>query len=478
MSLKPDLIALVAAGAASVIGTAVLLLLHRRFRSVVAVSWAAVLATVAVNDFLQVVVGLLQSSEQSRILGVGQVLLGHLTAATLLVAVSEPTSAVVRWRQRIYFASPVLGGIVIALLLWTEPAALRETPGAWYRAASNPGLLVYFGFMLLAVAWQAWRSALRLRTVGRVLLALGVTAMVTRPYLLALSVRADGDEFRVLTLLMLGIVCMIVLLHYGIVIEVMDDKLRLDVEDARRAEVSVRNEQLGLMAEGIADQVTDLFRRATERARTLRGVVPLQAQHQQVYHDLETALRQGSALAEDLRSIAAGDRVATQTVDLGEHLRAHAPMLQWVLGAPHELVCEAEPQPLPVRLTPVRATHILTDLMHHCRGVARDGRPHRASVRAFRRALTHEMQVGGRTLVPGDWVNLVVAVDAQGVAAPTPGAPHPATSGDPSVIEGGLTVVAALLHEVGGAVALSALFGAEGEVVECWFPLAAPEAVV
>lgn len=475
MSLKPDVIALLAAAAASLIGTIVLLLLYRRFRSVVAVSWAAVLATIACNDLLQVLVGVLQSSEQSRFLGAGQVLLGHITSATLLVAVSEPTGFAVRWRRWFYLGSPVLGALVTALLLWTEPAAFRATPGAWYRAASNPGLLVYFGLLLLAIGWGAWRSALRLRTIGRILIALGVTVMVTRPLLLAVSIRADSTDQTASAVLMVALVTMIVLLHYGIVIEVMDDKLRVDVEGARRAEVSVRNEQLGLIAEGIADQVGDLFRRATERARALRDATPLAAEQLRVYHDLEAALHQGGALAEDLRSFAAGDRVSTETVDLGEHVKAHAPMLQWVLGAPHELICEAEARPLPVRLSPVRATHILSDLMHHCRGAVLDGTPHLASVRVFRRELSHEMRVGERTLTAGVWVNLVVAIDVHGVEAPSARHPHEAMPAGPAAKDSGLSVVSALLHDAGGAMAVSELFGAQGEVVECWFPLAVPD---
>ena len=468
----PDLILLTASGVASLFGTFVLLVLHRRFRTVVAASWAAVLGVIAANDFMQVIVGVSQTSAHSRLLGAGQVVFGSLTTAALLIAVSEPEGAVVRARRALYGGGLVLGLLMIALLLWTEPAALRETPGAWYRTASNRGLLLYFGTMILAICVLAWITAMRLRTAGRLLIAVGVTLILARPFLLSWSLQRGGQGAGTMLVLMVALVMMIVVLHYGIVIEVMDEKLKLDVASARRAEMAVRNEQLGFMAEGIAAEVATLFRSALERTRALRAPSPVAPAQGALLHELESALHQGVSLAEDLRAFASGDRRSADTIDLAEHVRSHAPMLHWVLGEPHTLACEGDPRELPVRITPERATHILTDLMRFVRRRAPGTEPLRVVVRSFARDLSHPLRVDGTELSPGEWVLLVVSLEGRGVGtAPLGGIAGDGTPGVTAAPGDALAVVSTLLRDAGGVLNVSTVFGSEEEVVECWFPL-------
>lgn len=473
MTLRPDLVALIASGVSAVLGTCVLLVLYQRFRTVVAANWAAVLAAIGGNDFLQVAVAALHSSNESRYLGPGQVVIGHLVAATLFVAVTDPASPTMRWRRYIYACAPLMGVLVVGLLLWTEPASVHETPGNWYRAAANPGLLAYFGLILVSIAVRAWLTFGRLRTIGRLFVAVGVTLAVLRPYFLSLAyARGSGDLFAV-SALTLAVAATIVILHYGIVIDVMDAKLALDVEQARRAELAVRNEQLGLMAEGLAGEVAQHFRSALASARSLRGATPSVAPQRPEYHQLESSLQHGIALAEDLRAFAAGDRAAGEVTDLGDHVRTHASMLQWVLGEPHRLTTDVEPRPLPVHVTAVRVTHILTDLLQHCRSRGRDGQVLHVSVRGYARDVTHDLQVGDSTVRPGHWVVLVVAVDGRGVTASEVEHLFDAVRvAQPARTGGALAVVSALLHDAGGAVQASNVYGGQGEVVECWFPRA------
>lgn len=483
-SLPLDALALLLTGLAVLTLASVQLVMWRAFRRPIALRWASTLALLALTDLAQVIAMLATVPSVGRSAG----MVGNVTAltfcASLTLALGESAGGrFPRWRRSLVGACVVAVSLSLALFL-TEPLEFAAAPGSWYRSAGNPWLRVLYGSFILSVAAYAWTLVRRRAAMpGMLLLAVGVTVAVTRPWMISAldGIGIDGGLTRAVAPLVFTLVADMLLTGVGSLLVVLQDQNARVLAAVTRAERADRMERLGLMAGSIAHDMNNVLASLSLSVELARDPRATPVEVQEELEAIETAVDHGRAMSQRLLSFAKGSaRPESAPVQLVRWLVGQQARLQHAVGAPHRVAVLIDPELAErdvnarspaVRIDETRLLQLLVNAVINSRDAGPPSHVARIEVSLRVRVTDVEHPVGLFLLPAGRWMVLRVTDDGPGFPPELLDEifePFFTTKGEYGTGLG-LATAFAVARDAGGAVrAYNRREG--GAVLECWLP--------